>query len=128
MATTPTFNDGSLSYGTRTESVTPKGGGNAAVYVFENLTLNRPITVIETFDETGGPLRAAGVPKFVTGTATVQNPLTSTRVLQSGDTFSDTFDVGNALGAENFIIQDVVQAEGQMEPRKFNITFRKKYN
>lgn len=128
MATTPTFNDGSLNYGTRTESVTPKGGGSASVYVFENLTLNRPITVLETFDETGGPLRAAGIPKWPNGTATVQNPTTATRTLLSGDTFTDTFDVGNAVGAENWIIQDVVQAEGQMEPRKFNITFRKKIN
>ena len=128
MATNSTFNDGSLLYGSRTETVTPAGGGATAVFVFEQISLTRPVKIIEQMDETGGPLRAAGIPQFVTGTATVQAGTAATRTLRSGDYFTDTFDSGNSTGAETFIIEEVTQAFSQQDPVKLTIKFRKKYN
>jgi hypothetical protein len=111
--TNPQFNDGALPYGSRVEVFNRVNGpGSTGVlgnYILENISISRPTTLIQRFDQIGGPTGSVGVPKHVTGSATSQLAATTTTFLRNGDWFSDTFD--SSLGLEYFYIYDVEHPE-----------------
>lgn len=112
------FNDGAISYGCRLEDLrrpTTLGVKGSQVvsntdlgnYIFENITLNRPVKEILRPDEIGGPNGFVQVNDYVTGSFTLQYGGGTTNIVwpRNGDWFSDTFDA--QVGAEYFELHSV---------------------
>lgn len=118
----PTYNDSNVPYGARVLSIT-NPSGSPINYVCEQISVDRPVTIIERFDELGAPNGQVGVPKFVTGSATLQLATSLTVVPLAGATFSTTFAVAGS--PENCVIHQVTQPENQMSAKTLSITFRK---
>lgn len=114
------INDGGIPYGSRILRITGSGAGN---YVAENVSVTRTIEVIERYNEVGEPAAQVIIPRWVTGTATVQ--LTTASVMPGqGATFAETF----SGSIETFIVGEVTQPYGQTDDTVVNLNFRKKIN
>lgn len=117
-----TYNDSAVPYGARVLAIT-NPAGVPINYVCEQISIDRPVTIIERFDELGAPNGQVGVPKFVTGSMTIQLATATTIVPVAGATFSSTFIVNGA--SENFVVHQVTQPENQMAAKTLSVTFRK---
>lgn len=123
--TNPQFNDGSIPYGSRTETFS-RGGVSLGVYVLENVTITKPTKILKRMDQIGGPSGSVGVPEHPEGSATVQLATSATKILRAGDVFTDTFDAD--LGAETWIVHSPDQPETQDGIKKMGVKFIKKIN
>ena len=95
----PTYNDQSVPFGSRTEVFS-----SAGTLILEDINITHPTKTIERPDQIGQPngfVLVAGLP---TGTAVAQIPLTSSAIPHVGETFSDTF-LGSAT--ETWVISQV---------------------
>lgn len=122
------FNDGAIPYGSRILSITNALMGTPAAvdFIAESITLTRPTTIIERKGAVDEPTGQVGVAGFVTGSATLQLPVTASIPPNLGATFPTTWD--SVTGVENFIVSEVGQVETQGDAKKVNVSFRKKYN
>lgn len=115
----PTVNDLNVPYGSVVVTV------NAVGFVAENVTITEPSTVIEVRDHLGVPSDQVIIPGFITGTATLQFPDTSTVAPTIGATFLYT---ANGSTAITYYVSEVGQPITQMDIKKVNVGFRKKLN
>lgn len=117
----PAYNDGTVQYGSRILTI------NAIAYVADNISVTRPTKAIDRTSEIGEPSGSVGVKDFETMSATVQIASGSTAEPLIGNTTSAiTFDA--TIGAETFFVTSVARAESKDAEKKFNLTFKKKYN
>ena len=115
------INDGTVPYGSRILNITGSGAG---LYIAEDIEITRTVEIIERYNEVGEPSGQVFIPRWVTGTATLQLSGSNPQVPFGGSTFGTTF----SGSAEVFIIGEVSQPEAQATDKKVRITFRKKIN
>ena len=99
---TPTYNDQSVPFGSRTEIIS--SGTNSVTAVMEDINITHPTKTIERPDQIGQPNGFVLVGGLPTGTAVLQVPTTSSYQPHVGDTFTDTF-LGSAT--ETWVISQV---------------------
>ena len=119
MASPSYYTDGSPAFGTPTITI------NAATYVAENITINRPVIEAEDFTLVGIPNRKRVTAARANGTMTIQAASGTSGKPQMGQTFTLTTD--DNFGAETWVIKEVpYEAQNEASQlRKFNITFDK---
>lgn len=114
------YNDTQIPYGSRLVQMNATG----TIYIAEDISITRPTTVIERFNELNEPSGQVIIGGFVTGNGTMQLPTSTSRIPSLGDTFTASF----SGSAETFIVSNIGQAENQGTERKVTFEFRKKIN
>jgi hypothetical protein len=119
-----TFNDGSVPFGSQVITV------GITAFVAENISYADSSTVIERRNQDGDPSGQVFIDNFGAGTATLQFATTSTRIPAVGATFTLTRNgaitgVAVTLG---MAISEVSDSYSQLEAKKCNISFRRRYN
>lgn len=122
----PTYNDGTVQYGSRVLTVLDASSVTYGTYVADNITINRPTKAVDRTNEIGEPSGSVGIADFVTGSATIQLASSSTKEPIAGYTVTMTLD--STIGSETFFITSINRAESKDAEKKFNITLKKKYN
>ena len=112
------LNDGTVPYGSRVLNI------NSRNYVATDIELTRTVEVIERFNEVGEPSGQVLIPRWVTGTATLQLSGSVPILPAQGGTFSASF----SGSSENFMVSELTQPESQLADKVVRITFRKTYN
>jgi hypothetical protein len=115
------LNDGTVPYGSRVLGIT---GSSNINMIAEDIEVTRTVEVIERYNEVGEPSGQVIIPRWVTGNATLQLSGSSPFIPTGGNTFSAAF----SGSAENFILTEISQAEGQVTDKKIRVSFRKKIN
>ncbi len=126
----PSYNDGTVKYGSQVIAVTTDGSTSWGSYVADNISVNRPAKVIERTNQIGEPSGSVGIKQFETGSATFQCAVpTTTKEPLLGHQFTATLDSATSgIGAETFFITGVSEAFVKDAEFKWNVTFIKKYN
>ena len=114
----PAYLDTLIPYGSQVVTI------GSTAYVAENFSYERPTQLIEARDQNGNPTGQIIVPQFETGTAVLQLATTVTAVPTNGATFTTTLNGGTTAGV---VISQVGEPMAQLELRKVNISFRKRY-
>lgn len=114
----PTYNDVNIPFGSQVVTI------GAAGFVAENISLEQPSQAIERRDEVGNPSGQVIVEQFNTGTAVLQLATTATAVPTIGATFTMALNGGLTAGV---VVSQVGQPFAQLDARKVNISFRKRY-
>lgn len=96
----------------------------AVTFVAENISFSQPSTVVERRDEDGDPSGQVAVAGFDNGTTTLQLATTSTVPPAIGATFTLTRNGGATVGC---FISEVGEPQDQMDIRKLNVSFRRRY-
>lgn len=117
------FLDGSVKYGTRILKLTGSVGSGKP-YIGENITITRPSTVIQQFNELGEPAKSVVIPGWVTLNGTLQYPHATGSCPIPGDTFGETF----SGSAEVFRLTNVSSPEVSSGEAKIQIDAIKLYN
>ena len=114
----PTINDGNVPYGCYVITI------SSASFVAESISFTEASSVIERRNELNAPSGQIITPDFVTGTAVVQRPATSTAIPDVGDVVVLP---SGALGGftGSFYVSDIGPAYAQGDNQKFNLSFRK---
>lgn len=120
----PILNNTNVPFGSRVIALKSNVGATKGNYVAENITVQRPSTVIERRDEIGQPSGQVIIDSFVVGSATFQLATTASLIPAIGDTFVTEFIPGTP---ESCSLSQVDQPEQQTTDKKVNINFRKLY-
>lgn len=112
------INDGQIPYGSRVLTI------NSVAFVATDIEVTRTVEVIERYNEVGEPSGQVLIPRWVTGTATLQLSGSSPVLPAQGGTFSASF----SGSAENFMVSELTQPESQLADKVVRIVFRKVYN
>ncbi len=118
----PDYNDGSVPFGAQVVTI------GTTPYVAENVTYTEPSTVIERRDEDGDPSGQVVVAGFGSGSATLQLATTLTVIPAVGATFTLTRNGGATAATVGAVITEVAEAQAQLDAKKCNINFRRRYN
>lgn len=113
------YNDGSVPFGSQVLTI------GATAFVAENISYNDPSSIIERRDEDGDPSGQVLVNNFANGSATLQFATTLTVPPAIGATFTLTRNSGATIGC---IVSEVSEAFTQLDAKKANINFRRRYN
>lgn len=114
----PTINDGDVPYGSFVLTV------GSTAFVAESVSFTQASTVIERRSEINAPSGQVIIPDFVTGTAVLQRPASSTSSPQVGDAV--TLPTNALAGFTGSVwVSDVGPTYSQADVQKFNISFRK---
>jgi hypothetical protein len=118
----PSFNDGGVPSGV--PAVVTVG---ASTMIAENLNYNHDgsPTIIERRDGDGDPTGQVLIPGFGNGTATLQLASTATAPVTVGATIIWTRNDATTVGG---FISEAGEAYTQLDARKQNVSFRRKYN
>jgi hypothetical protein len=122
-----TYTDNQVPIGSRVETIKRgvSAGTTVGVYVFENITLDRPSGVVERVNEIGEDNGWALVNKKpCTGSAVLQIPTSTAPIPHGGDWFSDQFDGSTAGSAEQWVLVNIGQPFEHSGYYKCNVTLR----
>jgi hypothetical protein len=125
----PTYTDNQVPIGSRVETLKSGGGSGSTigVYVFENITLDRPSQIVERKDEIGQDNGWALVKNVAcTGSGVCQIATAATQRPAPGMWFSDSFDGSTAASsaAEQWVITSVGQPFAHDGYFKANVNLR----
>lgn len=95
-------------------------------FVAENINFTQPSTVLERRDEDGDPSGQVIVANFDNGTATLQLATTATTPVTIGATF--TLSRSGGLATVGCVISEVGDVLSQLDIKKLNVSFRRRYN
>ena len=112
-------NDNTVQYGSRDIII------NGTTYIARDIEVTRGTKKITRQNELGEPDGAVYVADFVTGTATLQLASGSTVIPVLGNEFTETF--VTSIGAEDFVLSNIGQAESSEEQKFVTINFDKEY-
>lgn len=96
----------------------------AVTFVAENINFQQPSTTVERRDEDGDPSGQVTVAGFDNGTMTLQLATTSTVPPTIGATFTLTRNGGATIGC---FFSEIGEPQDQMDIRKLNVSFRRRY-
>lgn len=135
----PAYNDGTVQYGSRLLVIKQQdyvsAGTPGTTYltaVADNITVNRPTKAIDRTDQIGEPSGSVGVKDHENGSATLQLSSSAAKepiighILPTDGTVNAFFDA--TIGSEVWYITSIARVEGKDAEKKFNVTFKKKYN
>lgn len=135
-STAQIINDGQIQYGsylaTIKYSATPgttridEYASTRGVYLFEDFTPTRATKLIRQYDEIGGPRGQVLLAAFNDATAVCQYNDAAQMAPQPGDVFELTVDA--TIGAEYWIVGNVITPKKQDEYWKANLTLHKAIN
>lgn len=114
----PAYNDVNIPVGAQILTIA------SVTFVAENISFTQPSTVLERRDEDGDPSGQVFIAGFDNGTATLQLATTSTVPPAIGATFTLTRNGGATIGC---VISEVGEPQDQMDIRKINVSFRRRY-
>lgn len=95
-------------------------------FVAENIGFQQPSTSVERRDEDGDPSGQVIVAGFDNGTATLQLATTATTPVTIGATF--TLSRAGGLATIGCVVSEVGDVLSQLDIKKLNISFRRRYN
>ena len=116
------YNDISVPFGSQVVTI------GATAYVAENINFTAGTTVIERRNAVGDPQDQVLVDNFDTGTATLQFATTLTVVPARGATFTVIRNGGATPATVGVLISEVGEVYTQLDAKKANISFRRRYN
>jgi len=116
------YNDGSVPFGSQVVTI------GATAYVAENINFTEPSTIIERRDEDGDPSGQVVVAGFANGSGVLQFATTLTVVPAVGATFTLTRNGGATAATVGVVITEVGETYTQLDAKKCNVNFRRRYN
>jgi hypothetical protein len=122
----PTYNDGTVQYGSKVLAILKPDASSRGNYVADNINVNRPTKAVDRTNEIGEPSGSVGIRDFETGSATIQLASSTAKLPINGDTFAVTFDTDT--GSETWFLTSIGTAYQKDGETKVNITFKKKQN
>lgn len=129
----PAYNDGTVQYGSRIWIIRDFDAVTLyATCVADNISVNRSTKAVDRTNEIGEPSGSVGVAEFITGSAQLQLASSSTKEPLCGQLIicntTVNAQIDATIGNETFFITSVARAESKESEKKWNITFKKKYN
>jgi hypothetical protein len=118
----PAFSEGDIPYGSQIITI------GATAFVAENINYSEPSTLIERRNESGEASGQVVISGFGTGTATLQLATTLTMIPTIGATFTLTRNGGATAVTIGCFVSETSETYGQLEIKKVNINFRRRYN
>jgi hypothetical protein len=116
------FNDGNVPFGSQVVTI------GATAYVAENISYTEPSNLIERRDEDGDPSGQVAIPGFGNGQSTLQLASTLTVIPAVGATFTLTRNGGATAATLGVFITEVGEVYAQLDAKKVNVNFRRRYN
>lgn len=120
----PVFSEGNIPYGAQVVTIGVTG------YVAENATYTEPSTLIERRNENGEATGQVAISGFGQGSMTLQLATSVTQIPTIGATFTFTRNGGSATTPSTIgcFISETGETQGQLDIRKVNVNFRRRYN